>query len=109
MKKESGVDDDSKMQYFPLSEGLPLRPNVCSILISSVLSYDDVKYPTTYRSELLIQRIFQVIVETAKVWPKLEKKDWQQIRGFAPLFKYEGELPEWKDLYFSDSEGKDIQ
>ena len=89
-----------------LKDGLPLTPTVCSVLISAIKSFRDVTYVTPLQRELLTRQMFEVAVETAKVWPNLTEKDWKQIRSLAPEFGFHKKLEDWKDLCFSDSEGK---
>ena len=96
------------MKTIALKDGLPLTPTVCSLFLSAILAYDDVICTTPAQRSRVTHEVFQLVVDNAKVWPNLQEKDWKQIRSLAHLFDYKENLPEWKDLYFSETEDKEI-
>ena len=78
----------------PLKDGLPLTSIVCSILISAIKSFRDVNIVTPFQRATLTRQLFEVVADTARVWPGLIEKDWKQIRFLAPEFGYDKQLEE---------------
>ena len=91
-----------------LKDGLPLPPMVCSIILAALQSYDDEEYVGHVHHDTVTHQVFDLVVYQAKIWPNLKENDWKWIGVLADYLEYPENLPEWKDLYFSDSADKDI-